>query len=460
MRNVHTYLFSTSILFANRQIYHEASNVLYLENLFVRVNAITSGLFFEKPPFAANRDYGHLIPLTIFSNESKVQACTRHVMEIDLFPCSSSIPQGRQFHFILAADDLPLLCRSLLWKDAIYMERTLEQTELWIIIGDEVLNCPTYEKSAECLNAATKKASLSHGEWPANISRRSVEGNACTGEETNGNGIARGSGTTGDKSKLSGPPSLIETPRLRRLLEPLRALHSIGSSYIDAPISKRYRNLIVTSLSRARPGIQDLFLTLVSAFEEAMTTFTAGHSTLAVQQLRGTLDTWNELTYLYTPDSSTKLATGPFAGFMLQQALDIIRYDAFKALSLAYLAVGEDGQGVGAVRKLGRRIRASYSRHDQWGQGLHNKAMMSCLLAETWDALDQVGALRKGRPRSETLGLLIAVLTTPLQRVPTNTTLRQVFVRLQKAKAEAETEEASKGCGEGREGGKTQCPVR
>ena len=464
MQNVHTYLFNTSILFANRQIYHEASHVLYLENLFVRVNSVTSGPFLETPSFAANRDYGHLLPLPIFSNESKVQACTRHVMEIDLFPCSSSISQERKFHFILAADDLPLLCRHLLWMDARYMERLLQQTELWIIIGDEVLNCPTYEKSAERLNAATKNASASRGEGPANISRRSIEGSACTSKETNVKGIARGRGATGNKLKLSGPPSLIGTPRLRRLLEPLRALHSIGSSYIDAPISERYRDLIQTSLFRARPGIQDLFLTLVSAFEEAMTTFRAGYSTLAVQQLRGTLDTWNELTCLYTPEPSTKLATGAFAGFTLYRALDIIRYEAFKTLTRAYLAVSEEAQRGAVAKNLARRIFASYSRHDQWGQGPHNKTMLFSMLAETWEALDQLGALSKDHPRSEDLRLLIAMLTTRVQHAPANTTLRQVLRRMQVAKAVAEIEEASAGVGEGGRGEKErwegQCPLR
>ena len=71
--------------------------------------------------------------------------------------------------------------------------------ELWIIIGDWVLNAPTYEMSAACVNATTKNASASRGEGLADLSRGAVEGSACTGEETNWNGIARRSGTTGDK---------------------------------------------------------------------------------------------------------------------------------------------------------------------------------------------------------------------------------------------------------------------
>ena len=324
-------------------------------------------------------------------------------MEIDLFPCSSSVWQERNLHFILAADELPLLCRTMLQTDALRIG-ILQRTELWIIVGDEVPNAPTYDESAECLNAATKNALASHGEGPANISRRAVEGSAYTGEEMNWNGIARGSGTTVDQFKLSGSPSLINTPRLRRLLEPLRALHSIGSSYIDAPISERYREAIQTSLFRARPGIQDFFTILVSAYEEAMTTFKAGYSTLAVQQLRGTLDIW-KLKYLYTPDSSTKLATGPFAGFMLHRALGIICHDLYTTLARAYLEDPEDVQRVGAADTLARRLIADYTDTESWGHDPHEKAMAYSLQAETSKAflllLRHRGNMRKKQPNEK-----------------------------------------------------------
>ena len=450
MNDVHTYLFHTSILFVNQQVYHEASNVFYLENLFIRVNSVTTGPFFKIPAFAANGDHGHLLPLPISFYSSKVKACTRHVMEIDLWPCSSS--GSRNLHFILAADELPLLCKHLLWTDALYKGRIgiLQRMELWIIVGDEVLNTPTYEESAECLNAATKNASASRGEGPAKILRRAVVGSAYTGEETNWNGIATGSETTREKFELSGPPSLINKPRLRRLLEPLRALHSIGSSYIDAPISERYREVILKSLFRARPRSQDLFPILVSAYEEAMTTFRAGYSSLAVQQLRGTLDIWNELMYLYTPGSSTKLATGPFAGFMLPRALGLIRYDLFKTLTRAYLADCEDVQRVGAARTLERRIIVSYSRENQWGHYLHEQTTVHSLLIETRQALDQL-RVHNDRPRSEAPRAVYPAFTKALEHEPTYTTSQQDLKRTQKQKVVAETLEGSEGDGEGRE---------
>ena len=364
-------------------------------------------------------------------------------MEIGLFPRYSLVLQERNRHFILAADDLPLLCRRLLMTDAMYRDKigVLQQTELWIIASHEILKVPTSEKSVECLNAATKNASASRGEGPANISRRAVEGSACPGEETNWNEIARGVRNTEGKFRLSGPPSFIDTPRLRRLLEPFRALYSIGSSYIDAPISERYREVIQTSLSRARPSVQDQFPILLSAYEEAMRTVRAGYSTLAIQQLRGTLDLWKEIHDLYTPDLYTKLATGSFAGFMLPRALQDIRYDLFKAIARAYLAVCEDVQRKGVAATLVRRILLCYDWYDQWGwwgQGLHDKALAYAVIAEMWETLDELGVCYD-RPRSDFLRSVIATLTMALQHAPTNPTLQQVLKRMQKAKEVADS---------------------
>ena len=77
--------------------------------------------------------------------------------------------------------------------------------ELWIIVGDEILNTPTYETSAECPNATTKNASASRGGGPADILSRAIEGSAYTGEEMNWNGIAGRSETTGDKAETVRP---------------------------------------------------------------------------------------------------------------------------------------------------------------------------------------------------------------------------------------------------------------
>lgn len=303
-------------------------------------------------------------PCSLISRKSRPAGV--HVIEINLAARSSG-RKARTFHFILAADELPLLWRHLLWTGRRNEGRIciLQRMELWIIVADEVWNAPTDDMSAKCLNAATRNASATRGTGLARVSRIAVEKRARAREETFRNGNARGSGTTGDKFKLSGSPA----PRLRRLLEPLRAMHSIGSSHIDAPISELYRETILTSLSRIRTSSQDLFPTLVSTYEEAMTTFKAGCSTLAVQQLRSALDMWNDLTYLYTAKFSHGAGDSTVRRvFLLREALGTIRHDLFKTLTRAYLADCEEVQRNGAAETLAYRIVASYDRSDQWGQ--------------------------------------------------------------------------------------------
>ena len=79
------YRFHTSILFTNRQVCHEASNIFYMENPFVRVNFVTPGPF-QPGAFEPFGDSGYAMP--VCSDSSEVLACTRHVMEIDLIPDS------------------------------------------------------------------------------------------------------------------------------------------------------------------------------------------------------------------------------------------------------------------------------------------------------------------------------------------------------------------------------------
>ena len=282
--------FRTSILFISRQVYNEASNIFYMENLFVRVNTVTPGPFFQPGAFEAFGDSGYALP--VCSDSSKVLACTRHVIEIDLIPDSLSSARRRNRHLIIACDDLPLFCRYLLSclltkgeLDEGQMELMLQRLELWIIVGDEVMNPLTYDKSAHFPNAATKNATASR-EGPTKIPRMALErGAAFEGErhdvrKTVVNGIRE------PRSKVSETPSLFSDRRLRRLLDPLRALHSIGFSYIDAPISERHRRELQTRLFRARPSIHEVFPTLLPVYKEAMTTFRAGDFALAIEKFR------------------------------------------------------------------------------------------------------------------------------------------------------------------------------
>ena len=306
----------------------------------------------------------------------------------------------------------------------------LHRTWLCITIGDEVLNSSAYEEPAETLNAATKNAAA-YREGPTKNARIAVEKNATPGGEVKCGGEITVNGIMGAKSRLSESPSHMDIPQVRRLLEPLRALHSIKSSYIDAPISERYREEIQNSLSRARPSIHDLFPILYLAYEEAMRTFRAGCFALAIHKLRGTLDIQYDLSHRYRGNSYTKLATGPFAGVWFQDASERMHYSLTENLARAYLKFPKDLHYVRAAASV------AYGIHSVgWDPSPHEDAMAYYLDVEVWEALDQLGE-HNDRLRSQALEDVIWLLSEALHHEPENLMLQQEMKTRQKEKATA-----------------------
>lgn len=289
--------------------------------------------------------------LPILSEDSKIQTCKRHIMEIELVQGSLSSDEREDNQFILACDDLSLFCTRLFWLSARREGWTrrrlmLDRVELCIMIGDELLDPFAYENSAKTLTAAIKNAATK-------IPRIDVERNATLGEDEKYDGKAMVKLITRAKPTLSEPPSHVDNPRLRRLLEPLRVLHSIESSYIDAPISERYWKEIHTSLSRARPSTDNLLSLLYPAYEEAITTFEAGCFALAIHRLRGALDICWDLNTALLPEYSLwpvysfrddLLTTGPFAGLSHLTALKESLSFLSTTLAEAYAKNSEDLQ--------------------------------------------------------------------------------------------------------------------
>lgn len=323
-----------------------------MENLFVRVHTVTPEPLFKLSSggiFRVGADASQGLP--ILSEDSKIQTCKRHIMEIELVQGSLSSDKRDDYQFILACDDLSLFCTHLFWLSApVEGQRRLmlDRVELCIMIGDELLDPLTDENSAKTLTAAIKNAARK-------IPRIDVERNATLGEDAKYDGKAMVQLITRAEPRLSEPPSHVDNPRLRRLLEPLRVLHSIESSYIDAPINKRYWKEIQTSLSRAGPSTGDLFSLLYPAYEKAVTTYEAGSLPLAIHKLRGTLDICRDLDdalwreYSFYDDL---LATGPFAGLSLAAALVKAHDFLSETLARAYLKRSEDVQRVRAAQSL------------------------------------------------------------------------------------------------------------
>ncbi|CAD6585480.1 MAG: hypothetical protein ASARMPREDX12_002009 [Alectoria sarmentosa] len=449
-------MFWTSILFTNRQVYNEASDIFYMENLFIRVNSVIPGPMFNPDALGdykddAGRSYG----LPILSKGSKAQACTRHAMEIDLIAGLESYGHNRNHHLLLACDDLPMFCRALLLMGGRYLHETgrPQEIELWIIIGDEIGTAGENSaasdsfcdgKTAGYLTASTKNAAA-HREGPIKYLRTAVEMNATLSQDTNGSGRTTLNVAMDAKPRMPQSPNFISSPRIRRLLEPFRAVYSVGFSYIDAPISERYRQEIQTSLSRARPSAHDLFLVVSSAYEEAMATFATADVALAIHKMRGTLDVWLDNWGQMEHDITTKVATGPFAGFSFGEAFTRIQFFIWQSLAQAHLKFHKDLKHVRAARmwvlwiiKVHTCCPVERVRH--WRTRGHENAMVYYLEAEIWEALDQLGE-HNCCPRSTALGDVVSMLTAALTHEPGNAMLEREQIRRRTEKKMAETME-------------------
>ncbi|KAF6228944.1 hypothetical protein HO133_007056 [Letharia lupina] len=386
--------FHTSILFTNRQVYIEASNIFYMENLFIRINSVAANELYHPTNFGGYRSTGSSgRGLRVLSTGTKAQACTRHVMEINLIPSPLLFDHHGYHHFIFACDDLPVFCRALRSIDRFYRRelQPLQVMDLWFTIGDEVgtagkgyldSNASTDGNPVGYLTAATKIAAANCA-GPDENRRATDESSASVYGEIKGSGSAMVNGIKDAKSRLLERPISIDSPRSRRLLEPFRAVYNVGYSYIDAPISERYRQEIHTSLSRARPSIHDQFLAVSSAFEEAIAVYDADDIALAIQKSKGTLDILSDFRYLSRDGDSTKsVPTGRYTGLMYREAMDKMHLIIYSNLARANLRFHSDLQQVRSAQDFVWQIRGIRARDAMWPEHPGSRRTMRISIPE------------------------------------------------------------------------------
>ena len=379
--------------------------------------------------------------MPILSEGSNAQACTRHAMEIDFIPGLRTDDHDRHNHFIFASQDLPMFCKVFLFQNP----EILLRMELWIIIGDEIgiagkepahLSTSTDGKSVGSNTAAMKNAAAI-GESPI---MNPDEGGDATWEDSMEDGSTMAYTMEEAKSTLSESP--IST-RARRLLEPFRVLHSIGCSYIDAPISESYRLEIHDSLSRDGPSIHHIFSVACSAFDEAIATFDSRNFGLAISKIRGTLDTLQD--YAYESEhinAAEEVTTGQSSTVDQQAAINRMTGILWEKLARAYLEFPKDLQHVRAALTLAESYLDSCDLDwvFQPDTHAHERAMGHYLKAEIWDALDQLGE-NNWRTRPDALRNVVTILEDGLQLEPGNPTLLEERHRRLKEIEEAKTME-------------------
>ena len=422
-----SYRFHTSILLTNRQIHHEASHVFYMENLFIRVNTVILTPMRLPNVLGGWREYA----LPVFSNSTNIQACKRHVMDINMVPESQWPHPREQCTFILACRDLPMLGRTLLLMSTQteYSFDFLLGTDLQIIIRDDI----GIAGEGSVISISKNTMASSQGS-PKDLT---VDGdrNATICSRANGGGNTRTNGLMGNESSLSAP-NLDHSPRVRRLLEPLRALHSIGTPCITAPISQRYKQEIETSLSRERPSFSELSLIVTSVYDDANKTFDAGDFASAIDKTNGALDLMYEsLQQLIVRQMMEETPSGIPEFF---ETCLCMQYKLVKVLARANSKFPKDLTRIRTTQHLAHQVVKMRSPSALPVESGHEKAMDHYLEAEIWEALDQLGE-HKGRPRSQALRDVIKMLKRALRHEPENSVWQQELMKRQKEKENAKT---------------------
>ncbi len=380
--------------------------------------------------------------MPILSKDSNAEACTRHAMDIDFFlPEIHKDSHDRLEHFIFASQDLPIFCQGFLLRHADLLSRM----ELWIIIGDEVniagekpaeLSTSTHGKGAGSKTAAIKNAAAI-GEGPT---KNPGERDGATYEGSMEDGSTVANVIEEAESTLSEPPHLTDHPLLQRLLEPLLALHSIGYSYIDAPISESCRLKIRNSLSRARPSTHHDFSVASLAFDEAIATFDSRNFALAISKMRGTLDTLRDFCSQNIIYYELEVATGRNSGLVDQiAAVKGMTYILWNRFARANLEFPKELQHVLAARVFARLFINSCKRNLVWQSDTHahERAMDHYLEVEVWEALDRLG-WQTCRTRSDSLRDVVRMLKEALEHEPGNTMLEKKLQRMLKEMTEAQ----------------------
>ncbi|KAF2182035.1 hypothetical protein K469DRAFT_252649 [Zopfia rhizophila CBS 207.26] len=102
---------STSILYTNKQIYAEASDILYTKNLFVVIMT-------NDPETFATLHRGHIPTIVQVKNSSKIAQCQRFAMTMEFLLSSHKLPSISTTFAVIPAWSLPHFASVLAMKNA------------------------------------------------------------------------------------------------------------------------------------------------------------------------------------------------------------------------------------------------------------------------------------------------------------------------------------------------------
>ena len=219
----HRYEIQAAILVANKKIHYEAAYILYEENLFVLISINDKHHFQYKGVLSG---FIEQCGVPILARERQAREFQHHVMKIDIGADLEQRPAIRT-EFIIAEDDLSLLCKSYVKFCPCSGQMEYDSYQLRTFIRLELL------------------------------------------ERESGRGLAT--------QRAVHDPATYE----RRFLEPFRQLRSQASVHIEGAISVEYKSEIISEMTKASQNADDLLHSVTMAQKQAEEHFDHGKLGLA-----------------------------------------------------------------------------------------------------------------------------------------------------------------------------------
>lgn len=132
---------------------------------------------------------------------------------------------------------------------------------------------------------------------------------------------------SGDKDRITGP-------RVRKLLEPFRRLHSINDLRIVGPFSDKYKTEMLADVSKPPPRDQEPFARVLATYEKAISRFDSGDFVSSIRELGNTLNELDDAVRLHKGDFDLQIVLGPYATFTLREASENTELKSLDEVSL------------------------------------------------------------------------------------------------------------------------------
>ena len=152
--------------------------------------------------------------------------------------------------------------------------------------------------------------------------------------------------TEGDLAIEGSPPRMTNmigttNPRVRKLLEPTRRLHSIVNLQLRGSLSDKYKAELVADISKPPASDQEVFQHLLTSSEETFSVFDSRKFASSILELRKTLDELDDARRMHKEPLATKIMEGRYAGFTFHAAYEDIELDIRMKLAYASLKTGD-----------------------------------------------------------------------------------------------------------------------